>query len=240
MEKSSSKTLLGLLLAFLFTVLGWNIESARAQVESGEKNDSKQVTESSRKSPQSIVNELGLIQGNQSVIQDLELAPFQYKELMALQNEMRSGLRDLVRHISKLKGDQRKEQIDRFYASVRTKADAILLPHQSRRLRQLVVQRQLFKNGEMESLKLVNNRELMAELGISKSTIEKMKEEAQKQNEKIEANVKKMRKEAREKVLGLLTKQQRDQLEKMIGEKFEFKQLDAQVQRQQRRSRDDD
>jgi hypothetical protein len=103
----------------------------------------------------------------------------------------------------------------------------ILLPHQARRLRQIVLQTRLNGAGFGSSAGIASG-EVAEELGLS----EAQKRELKKKEKEITAEVQrktrefyeKLREESEDELLSVLTEAQRKKLKELVGEKFDWQQ----------------
>jgi hypothetical protein len=213
-------------------------QAAQSKQESQDDEKDKQSKLARQTEIRDVSRELYLLRGNQQIIEDLELVGFQYKELMQVQEDMRTGMRDLVQKINAVKGEERERLINEFYGQFRKRVDEILLPHQAKRLRQIAIQSTVVREGKINENGLLNHPAVIAEVGISPEQLKKMNEVAKQEAEKIQKELEKMREEARTNVLEILSDQQRKKLEEVIGVRFDFQSEYERSKRGQDRDRD--
>src|SRR5690606_11188028 len=153
-------------------------QQAQSEQESQDEEKDKQSKLARQTEVRDVSRELYLLRGNQQIIEDLELVGFQYKELMQVQEDMRTGMRDLVQKINAVKGEERERLINEFYGQFRKRVDEILLPHQAKRLRQIAIQSTVVREGKINESGLLNHPAVIAEVGISPEQLKKMNEVA--------------------------------------------------------------
>ncbi len=163
---------------------------------------------------------------NDDIRKELELVDDQIDEIRKATEGRRPDFRELFSGFRELSEEQRSER----FAEIREKMAArqkeldktiadVLLPHQSRRLRQIQVQASmrgdaagsLTRGALAEELKITDEQ---------KEKLAKAREEAEKElREKIE----KARKEAEQKILSVLSPGQQAKIKEMVGKPFEFR-----------------
>lgn len=154
-----------------------------------------------------------MLLAREDVQKELELVDDQLEQLNKLREtsgqEMRdmfSGLRDLPREEM---GPKMAELMREAQAKTKKALDEILLPHQSERLGQLVVQWQLQGGG------LAQSEEVAKELGISDEQRDQLRTKARELERAL-------RKKLTEDLLKELTPEQQAKYKELVGEPFEF------------------
>ena len=159
---------------------------------------------------------------------ELDIVPEQRDAITSLRREVMEKTRGLW--TSTAEGDPQSRS-ERYQQAAKALADEtekkiqqLLLPHQLRRLSQIVLQQKLRQAG-YGSAKALLADEFTDELGISEAQKEKLRETEQELareiREKTQEFQKKLQAESREKLLSVLTRAQRRRLEGMLGEPFE-------------------
>lgn len=157
---------------------------------------------------------------NERVQEELELVDDQIEELNELQQEIMEKVRDMFRDMRDLDQDERADRmrkIGEYMEDIQKDVDSILLPHQQQRLRQLAYQTQTRRPGALPI-----TDELAKELNISDEQMEKLREAAEKANEEMRKEMEKLRQKTIEKVLSVLSPEQRAKYKELMGEPFEF------------------
>jgi len=175
--------------------------------------------------------------GNEKVQKELELVEDQVSKINKLREESQAEGRKLFEGIRDLPEDQRRAKFEEMNTkreesqkALRAKINEVLLPDQRDRLKELVIQAQ--------GTGALNNEETAAALKITdeqKKKIETIREEAGPKmreamgtpgqgglSEEARAKLAEIRKESSEKVLAVLTTEQKAQFEKMKGEKSDI------------------
>lgn len=169
---------------------------------------------------------------------ELDIVPEQKTELEKIQKEAMAKTQELYKLLSER--DPKIDQAERYAKyneqakvlgeETEEKVGKILLPHQKKRLSQIVLQMKLAQTG-YGSAAALGGEEIAKELGITdaqKEELQKMEAEVRQETQKkYQEFYKKLNDEAREKLMSVLTPAQRKKLEELTGQKFEW-QLQAQ------------
>lgn len=179
----------------------------------------------------------GMLLGNEKVQKELELLPEQVADLTkhreATQSQMRemfSGMRDLPEDERRKKFEEIRGKLETAQKESREKVNAVLLPHQQDRLKEISLQ--------LRGFGAIDDPEVAAALKISDEQKEKIAAVRTEQREKMgelfrqggqdqdrdamREKFQKLRTENEKQVLDVLTTAQQAQFEKMKGEKFEL------------------
>ncbi len=160
---------------------------------------------------------------------ELEIVPEQKEALEKLRTETYDKVRTLWPATAE--GDPQTRQ-QRYFAAAQSLADEterkireILLPHQIRRLSQVMLQMRLAQTGYRSTQTLATG-DVAEELGITDEQRSQLKHAEQAALEEMRVKLvefqKKLQEESREKLLSVLTASQRRQLDAMLGDKFEW------------------
>jgi len=163
------------------------------------------------------------------VQEELELVEDQVADLEEIQSEMRQEMMEMFRGgggFRDLSDDERRERMEELRAKIteRTKEmdeeiGQVLLPHQLTRLRELNFQSQIQRSGTDG---MADNESIIEALGITDEQKEKMKKAAEEASKKLEEKIQKLRQQAQDEVLAVLTPEQRKKFKELKGESFEF------------------
>ena len=162
---------------------------------------------------------------SQDVRDELEISEEQLGDLRAMGEEMRDQMRSMFAGMRDLPPEERRERFESMrdqMQDVRAEAEErlgdILLPHQMERLREINVQQQVRRGGLGGALR----GELGEELGITEDQREQLVTRAQELQQEMQEKIEKMRKDAQEELMGMLTSDQRSKLESMMGTEFDL------------------
>lgn len=155
---------------------------------------------------------------DEKVKAELNIVPDQEKELQEVAGKIRDRMGDAFRNFRDLSDDERRAKFEEFRVSSQKDVEAVLLPQQRERLKQLMVQSQMRFSGNTGGI----NDTLATELGISEAQKEELRKKAREVQTELDKKIAKLRAEAQTEVLTVLTGDQRAKLEKMIGPKIEF------------------
>jgi hypothetical protein len=169
---------------------------------------------------------LGLLYRD-DVRQDLQLVDEQQEKVEALAEEIRTELqdemRDMFRGMQDLSDEERQQQFEKIRERMEdVNADAekrlkkVLLPHQFDRLKQIDVQMRVQQQGAGA----LTSGELAETLDLTESQRERLEERAAEVEQELQEKISQLRIEARNKLLDVLTAQQRAKLESLMGDDF--------------------
>jgi F0F1-type ATP synthase membrane subunit b/b' len=94
----------------------------------------------------------------------------------------------------------------------------MMLPHQITRLRQIVVQKHIARAGTFNA---ILSSDISERLSISEAQRKQLERKAKEIEDRLKEQISKLRTDAREELLGVLTKEQRAELDSIIGSKYE-------------------
>lgn len=156
----------------------------------------------------------------EAIQKELELVGDQIDDIKALQEEQRETMREVI---ADGRGGDRAEMMGKLRdmnKGYEAKASDILLPHQVKRLKQLMVQDQSRRGGGATSGSLPEN--IIEELGITDEQLEEMKKKAEEVTKEMNEKIAKIRAEAQDDVLSVLDKDQQSRYKEMVGKAFQF------------------
>jgi hypothetical protein len=164
---------------------------------------------------------LGLLQ-RKDVQEELELLEDQKTQLTAMGEKTRERMGELFRGgRGGGEGAERpdmREVFRKFSEETQAEVDKILLPHQSKRLKQLEVQNRM--RGRMTG---ALEGETATQLGISEEQQTKLREKAQSLEQELRKKMAEIRKQMQDQLIAELSPQQRQQFNELVGDPFEFK-----------------
>lgn len=170
--------------------------------------------------------ELTLV-ANAQVQEALELVPTQVREIEELNAGVQEKMRSVFAELREGGDGDREAQAERMrkkmsevVAETKGELDQILLPHQSKRLKQITFQMESRGRGNS----VVNSDRVGDALKLSEAQKEKLKAKADELEKQLKERIAKIRKEAEDELLTVLTVQQRDEYKELMGEPFELPQ----------------
>jgi Spy/CpxP family protein refolding chaperone len=169
---------------------------------------------------------------NDQMVDELDILPDQKEKLTKLRNDMQTKSSEAYKAINFNELPQ-EERTTKYYEIMNKLGDEtakevekILLPHQIKRLKQIMTQTRLGQLGYGGAATLGGD-DIAKELGITDEQREELKkkeeEVRQDMQKKTQEFYKKLQEEAREKLFSVLTPAQRKKLDELTGEKFEWK-----------------
>ena len=154
----------------------------------------------------------------EDVNKEIELLDDQKEELQELQSGMRDRMREVFANFREMSDDERREAMTDFGKSIQEDIDEVLLPHQSKRIKQIALQQQM-AGGTTRGLR----GEVAEELGLSEDDLEEIEEKSREAASELQKKISELRAEAQKELLSeVLTPSQQKKLKEMMGEKFEF------------------
>ena len=161
---------------------------------------------------------------NEQVREELQLVDDQMEEFEELQQELQDEMRSMFEGMRDLDRDERRQ----FFEDVRGKMEEktkeyekrmneILLPHQVKRLKQ--IEMQMGNRGG-----IANNSRLIEELGLEEGDVEKLKEKAAEVQKKLDEKIRKLRQQATDEIISVLSSEQQKKFKELMGEQFNMTQ----------------
>jgi Spy/CpxP family protein refolding chaperone len=169
----------------------------------------------------------------EKMLKELEILPDQQEKLRALRGELKAKTKEAYEAIDAtgIPKDDRKVLREQAKAEVggevAREIEQVLLPHQIKRLRQIVLQRRLGQHtfGGSAAAAL-GSEDLANELGITDKQREELKTKEKELKEELERKAKELlrqlKDESQEELFEILTPTQRQRLKEMLGERFEW------------------
>lgn len=161
---------------------------------------------------------LGLL-SDPKVRAELEMVDGQYEELQKLNAEIQRRAAEQLRGIDFENSKNLMQQIQRIREQADNELSSVLLPHQTKRLRQIQSQSQLRRRSLAE---LLTSPPLRFELQISDRQKEELLQAEQELEAELAAKIAELRSEARDKLIQRLNRTQQRQVDEIFGEAFEF------------------
>ena len=170
---------------------------------------------------------LGLLR-MESIQGEIELVDDQREEIEALQEELWSEMRERMSSVRDLEPEERRERFAELRTEMETqreqfqeRIEAVLLPQQLKRLKELQVQSVARRSGQ-GSLGILQNETILEELGIDAEKREELEAKAEEVLAKLQTQIKKMKAEAEDEILSVLSSEQRKKFREKVGESFDF------------------
>jgi Spy/CpxP family protein refolding chaperone len=175
-------------------------------------------------------NGLDLI-GDENVRKELDLVEDQVTKLRELGEKMREDMRGAFegvnfqefRDLSEEEREARmapiREKMQKVTADAQKEIDQVLLPHQRERLKQIVVQSNVRRQGTSGAL---TSGTLAEELKITPEQVEALRAKQEEVQAEMQKEIQQLQAEGREKVLSVLTAEQRAKLTSLMGSPIEF------------------
>lgn len=164
------------------------------------------------------------------VQQELQLVDEQRDDVLAIADDARAQIGDEMREIFSQMGDfrnmtdeERQElrdkvqgRIQKLNSDMEGKLKKVLLPHQFDRLKQIDVQTRIQQRGAAA----LTTGELAEALDLTDEQQEKLERRAEEVEAELQQKIAQLRVEARNKMMDVLTPEQRAKLESMMGDAF--------------------
>jgi len=173
----------------------------------------------------------GLLMSDE-VRQEVNLSEEQQQELRAMgeetRNEMRERMRNMWQGFRDMSDEERaaaredmQAEMEEMRVEIDNRVKKVLKPEQFERLRQIELQQQINRRGSSSAL---SQGRVAEELGLTDEQRQQMQAKAAEAQKELEEKMQKLRNEAREKVLSVLTADQRAKFDALLGTPFEMTQ----------------
>lgn len=161
---------------------------------------------------------LGLL-SDEKIRGELEMMDDQYDDLKRLNSEIQDRVAEQIRGLDFKDAGNLAEQIRGIREQARNDLHSVLLPHQLTRLRQIRMQSQLRRRSLVD---LITSDPLKTELEVSDRQTRELRETEEEIEKELEEEIAKLRAKARDRLLSKLKPGQKDKVEEMFGDAFDF------------------
>ena len=156
---------------------------------------------------------------DQKVRQELEMMDDQYEELQRMNEEVQKRAGEQLRGLDFNDRDSLVRQIRKIREQAEKDLNSVLLPHQLDRLKQLRAQSRLRNRSFID---VITSEPLKSELEISDEQSGELKQAEQEIEEELAREIAELREKARTRLLSKLKKSQREEVEEIFGDMFDF------------------
>lgn len=153
------------------------------------------------------------------VREDLDMVDEQYEELQKLNADVQKRAAEQIRGLDFSDSQGLVEQLQKIRRDARRDLESLFIPEQLQRLEQIRNQSRLRGQSLVD---LLTSDPLRDQLEITEAQEKELREEEDEIREEMEREIAKLRKKARERLLSKLDTRQRDQVDEIFGESFEF------------------
>ncbi|MCE9525947.1 MAG: hypothetical protein K8R36_07825 [Planctomycetales bacterium] len=164
-----------------------------------------------------------MLLGDENVRKDLGITEDQQKKMEAFQAKVREEMGQVFQGLRDLTDEERTAkfaEIQKKMADMTTAAEKeILLPKQVERLKQISFQSRINRGGTVDAL---SNEDIAKDLGITEAQKEALKKASEEATAEMNEKMTKLRDEARQKILSVLTAEQQAKIKKLSGEPITF------------------
>ena len=160
-----------------------------------------------------------MLLGNPDVVKELELTDDQVDQVKVIRDKATEAMGELFRGGGRGNQEEMREKMRTLTADSQKQLDKILLPHQTKRLKQLEFQQRVSRAGTTGA---VTSEAAVEALEITDSQKEALAEKAKEIEADLRQKLAKMRAEAQAKLLEALTPAQRAKWKEMAGDPFDF------------------
>ena len=165
---------------------------------------------------------------SEGVQEELDLVEDQVAEIEELNEQMRTEMREMFMGMrDQWQSEDREAMFEKMRNKMKelndsfdSKTKEILLDHQMDRLQQIRFQSEARRRGGATGGNLPQS--LIEKLKITDEQLEELKAKAEEVKKKMEEKMAKLRKQAEEEVLSVLSKEQQEQYKKLMGDTFQF------------------
>lgn len=164
-----------------------------------------------------------MLLGDENVRKDLGITDDQVKKMEAFQAKVREEMGQVFQGLRDLSEEERTAkfaEIQKKMTEMTTAAEKeILLPKQVDRLKQISFQSRLNRGGTVDAL---SSEDIAKDLGITEAQKEALKKASEEATAEMNEKMTKLRDEARQKILSVLTADQQAKIKKLTGEPITF------------------
>ncbi|PHS14001.1 MAG: hypothetical protein COA78_06370 [Blastopirellula sp.] len=164
---------------------------------------------------------------NEQIQKEAEILPDQVSDIREIMDGMRqkmgeifSGMRDMSQEERESAREGLFEKMREARADIEAEVNAVLMPHQLTRIKQIALQQQLNRGGGGGGA--LTRGPVAEALGLTEVQIEALEAKRREIEEGLREKVAKLQKEAQNELISTLTAKQQAILKDLIGESFEM------------------
>lgn len=179
---------------------------------------------------------------NKGVREELELVGDQLEKYQQAQKELKEKIMEKTKLLTSGDMDPATlgslaKELGEMKRAGQQQMEAMLMPHQLDRLKQVALQMQMKRRGAAKTLL---SDQVAEELGIDEAQKKRIKAREKELKKELAERMEKLKLEIREKLLAELTSEQKAKLEAMSGDKFDYnsESLNDRIKRQIKNRRD--
>lgn len=150
---------------------------------------------------------------------ELEMLDDQYQELQDLNSAIQKRSAEQIRGLDFSDREKVVSQINSIRKNAIDDLNGVLLPHQIERLQQLRMQTRLRRRSLID---ILTSDPVKSKLEITEEQSTDLKQKEKEVEEELQREIAKLREKAREKLLLSLKPKQKEAVEKMLGDRYEF------------------
>ncbi|MEN1679216.1 MAG: hypothetical protein AAGJ46_06455 [Planctomycetota bacterium] len=173
---------------------------------------------------------LGALLFSEQVREEIDLLEEQEADLRAMGEEMRdkmrsafSGMRDLPPEERRAAFEEARGRMSEIRDEINDRVKEVLMPHQFERLQQIEVQNQMQRRG---TASLAGGRAAEA-LGLTEDQKAEIERRSAEESAKLQEQIAKLRADARDRILEVLSTEQRAKYDQLVGKPFEMQRRDG-------------
>ena len=164
-----------------------------------------------------------MLLGDENVRKDLGITDDQMKKMEEFQAKMRDEMGQVFQGLRDLSQEERTAKFAEIQKKMTDMTSAaekeILLPKQVDRLKQISFQSRLNRGGTVDALA---SDDIAKDLGITEAQKEALRKASEEATAEMTEKMTKLRDEARQKILSVLTAEQQAKIKKLSGEPITF------------------
>ena len=162
---------------------------------------------------------------NKKVRDEIELADYQYEKIKGSSDEIQELMSEKIRGVLRDQVDGEidpelfKKRINRVREDAEQQFDKIVLPHQQKRLGQVLLHARLIREP---LIRVLTTGEIAEEFDIRPDQKKELQEEWNEIDRKFKAEVAKLKAKAHKELVGKLDREQRAKYRELFGTDFDF------------------
>ena len=175
---------------------------------------------------------LGLL-ADDSVRKELEMVDDQYQQLQKMSEDIQRRMGEQIKGLD-FSNPGVSDQIKSMRRAASDELNSLLLPHQQSRLNQLRIQSQLRRKSFVQ---ILTSEPVKTELKISEGQSIALREAEKEIEQELQREIRKLRIKARKKILDKLNSKQKEGVDQLFGDAFDFSEWEDEKGKQSKRKR---
>jgi Spy/CpxP family protein refolding chaperone len=166
---------------------------------------------------------LAILQGMPSVVESLDIQDYQREQIKEIRSAYQKQMGSAAKAQARSTAEERRQAYQDVFKELDKKISNVLLPNQATRLKQIAVQSfSISPDGSTNLPNLLSLSYVQRELGLTSLELNEIRKNAVAEKKRLAEEIARLRQESQDRLLNGLTPEQRNRLDDLMGQPFDF------------------